>query len=170
MRGDREKAIAAGMNDHLPKPFTVIQLQQILERWLPSRGNIAGTTIQATSEPRTQLPQAFDLKLLKKTFGEEMDLVYDLLLTGLDGIDQDMRALADAIETGNIGDALRHAHTLKSTAATFGGAQGSAIARDLEGLIKNDRLAEAAVRHAELSESLAAMRKSAEAWLKSNPT
>ena len=34
MQGDRERCLAAGMNDHLGKPFTQEQLQTVLKRWL----------------------------------------------------------------------------------------------------------------------------------------
>jgi CheY-like chemotaxis protein len=35
MQGDREKCIAAGMDDYLPKPVTPSSVTSALERWLP---------------------------------------------------------------------------------------------------------------------------------------
>jgi CheY-like chemotaxis protein len=35
MKGDREQCLAAGMDDYLPKPFTLKEFHSILERWLP---------------------------------------------------------------------------------------------------------------------------------------
>lgn len=40
LQGDRERCLKAGMNDYLAKPFKRIDLQQILQRWLP--GDLAG--------------------------------------------------------------------------------------------------------------------------------
>lgn len=37
MQGDRDRSIAAGMDDHLTKPFTREGLRDSLERWLPAR-------------------------------------------------------------------------------------------------------------------------------------
>jgi CheY-like chemotaxis protein len=34
MDGDRDQCLAAGMDDYLAKPYTRIQLEQVLDRWL----------------------------------------------------------------------------------------------------------------------------------------
>ena len=38
VEGDRERCIAAGMDEYLSKPFTRDQLAAVLERWLPAQG------------------------------------------------------------------------------------------------------------------------------------
>ena len=37
MVGDRDKALAAGMNDHIPKPIDIEQMYVTLARWLGRR-------------------------------------------------------------------------------------------------------------------------------------
>lgn len=37
MESDRERCLEAGMDDYLSKPFTIEQLQTMLNKWIPSR-------------------------------------------------------------------------------------------------------------------------------------
>ncbi len=36
LQGDRERCLAAGMNDYLPKPVQPDQLEEVISRWIPS--------------------------------------------------------------------------------------------------------------------------------------
>jgi len=37
MSGDKEKCLAAGMDDYLAKPFTTAQLREVMARWIPNK-------------------------------------------------------------------------------------------------------------------------------------
>ncbi|MFH0724997.1 MAG: response regulator [Pseudomonadota bacterium] len=65
MEGDRERCLAAGMNDYLGKPFTIEQLRRLLEQWLPGAapgappredgGNAKNTTTGSPAHPSETL-------------------------------------------------------------------------------------------------------------------
>jgi CheY-like chemotaxis protein len=58
MRGDREKCIAAGMNDYISKPVSARALLGVLEKWLPALERAAPDTAEAPRAAADQICRA----------------------------------------------------------------------------------------------------------------
>lgn len=60
LEGDRDKCLAAGMDDYLGKPFTDEQLTELLQRWLGDKEAdpvSPATDVPASNEPPTELAE-----------------------------------------------------------------------------------------------------------------
>lgn len=68
MIGDRERCIAAGMDDYLSKPYTLKQLGEVLQRWL-SHAEPEPDRLAQTPGSQAGQRQLLDLEKLKKTYG-----------------------------------------------------------------------------------------------------
>lgn len=83
------------------------------------------------------------------------DFIGELIATFLDDAPKLIEELRRALQSGNAESFRRAAHSLKSNGATFGAMQFSQLARDLEMLGKEQRLAEVGDRVDGLDKALA---------------
>ncbi|OQW85939.1 MAG: hypothetical protein BWK76_07295 [Desulfobulbaceae bacterium A2] len=138
---DRERCLAAGMNDFVAKPVDPEQLFGTLMRWLPE------TTMAAPAAPVTgeMLPAALMLipgleaeKGLKVLNGHLATYLRLLRQYAADHGD-DIGRLREHLSTGERDAARRLAHTLKGSSGNLGASRVQGRAAELEAAIREGR-------------------------------
>ena len=141
MEGDRQRCLAAGMDDYLAKPYTKARLRQVLAHWLTGGANAAAVPAQlavettpAGSEPSAAINLAFldNLRELDPSGG--LSLARDILRVYLDTSGAAVPRLEEAVAVGDAETLRRTAHAMKSSSANVGAETLSGLFRELEGL------------------------------------
>ncbi|MBK6688171.1 MAG: response regulator [Deltaproteobacteria bacterium] len=140
---DRAQCLAAGMNDHLAKPFVPAALHRMLELWVPVRDGPPSAPKEKAPpglpEGLAQVP-GLDLQVGLTTVGGNPARYLRILRAFVGSHRNDGRAIEEALAQGQLGDARRLAHTLKSVAATIGVAELSEKAAAIEAAIEAQSL------------------------------
>jgi PAS domain S-box-containing protein len=160
LESDRQACLAAGMNDHIGKPF---ELNQLVNALLHHTGRQAASTRETPTPPSDQPndSQTLDNEPLEKTRGQSDDLDIESALKRMGGhVNLYRQALASFVQElalwinpfeaclaqGRTEEAARQLHTLKGLAATLGARKLSAFAAQAEGLLKNNETMDGTAR------------------------
>lgn len=155
MPADRERCLAAGMNDHLGKPIEPEQLWATLQRWLPAGAEPQAGAAQAAPLD-WQLPGVDLASGLRRVLGKRE--LYQRLLGKFASSQSTFPAqLRGALASGETEHAERLAHSLKGLAGNLGAADLAAQAANLESALKDARHEELEAMLAELEQSLGAL-------------
>ncbi len=130
MPGDRDRCLAAGMDDYLSKPVRAEQLEGAMKRWLPAHQPATqtnGAGDQAASGPEDAAEDA-DQLLDEATISQIRDsLTLEMRESLMDTFDESLpKCVADILGAARRGDQIelrRAAHLLKGSAATLGAAR-----------------------------------------------
>ncbi|NLY00616.1 MAG: response regulator [Rhodopirellula sp.] len=129
MKGDRERCLAAGMDEYIAKPFRAQHLFEVLESVLGS--SPAPAEPSQPPLPTRNLP---DRSELLRAVGGDEDLLKTLVEAVLEEAPRQMDAIRQALADGNSKALALAAHTLKGAVRYFGDNAVFEYAYRLEGL------------------------------------
>ena len=128
------------MDDYLAKPFSLLNLQNVLERWLsgiPANGN--GTLCADEQKEGTVILDRAALEELRELDPNGGDALIDMLIaTYLDESAKLMARLSNAVAVNDVAGVRSSSHTLKSSTAQLGANGLSALFKEAEHLDGSD--------------------------------
>lgn len=151
LAGEREKCLAAGMNDYVSKPVEPPLLYQAIARWAPNRSDKAPmttdeprnlemapvieppVTVQINSPPKLE---GFDLQAALMRMGGNKALLLQLMNDFVKQYQDFSARLEQAMAAGDYVGAGREIHSLKGVAGTLGIDHLAAIAARFEKTLK----------------------------------
>ena len=133
MQGDREKCIAAGMDDYIAKPVTPAALAAVIEKWLLilDARDTADEPVAVANRADTVAPDFDEPRLMQRLMGD-MNLARIVVRGFLEDIPKQLVALAGFVNARDVKAAERQAHTIKGAAASVSGESLAKLAATLE--------------------------------------
>ncbi|MCX6360983.1 MAG: response regulator [Armatimonadetes bacterium] len=126
MKGDRERCLAAGMDDYLDKPVQMARLADSLTRWISSDGGAARTESVQTGA------RMFSLTVLTEEMGLDEAEAREVLALFMEDMPTQLAALRQAAGEGVAATLKSLAHSVKGACANVGAETLRDIAYRLE--------------------------------------
>ena len=164
LASDRERCMESGMDDFLTKPFEVDQLVAIFRKHL----KLAEVKEPSAAAVPAQEERLFDAQPLLRSLGGSTDslrVVRTLVRQFLSMAEQTIKQGRESSQRGDLEEAVRAFHNLKSSSATLGAMVFSATAAQIErGLQESERKSQSETID-RLERELETVREKAMAWL-----
>nr|WP_315249138.1 ATP-binding protein [uncultured Duganella sp.] len=168
MAGDRDKSLAAGMNDHITKPIVPERLFRALIQWIPQarlneRRAQAQVTIQTAPPPAdyaaagaTPLPSipGVDWQLALESVDRQRARLERRIRGFLHEYRPSAQMVREAIASGQHEQLYGLTHNLRSTAAYIGAFHLASQAQALEAALRGERTDRITMLAAELADGL----------------
>ncbi|MBE9184744.1 PAS domain S-box protein [Microcoleus sp. LEGE 07076] len=160
LKGDREKCLAAGMDDYISKPISIDNLKSVLENWSvqlkTESPEFKGEELE-NSAP--DLESAVDMARLHEIAGADLDFEREILQAFVVDTGSYLEDAKEAIASGDVETLASRAHQIKGVSATAAVRLMPEMAAELQCLAESNDLDGAAKIIAELEIILARVQK-----------
>ncbi|MCX4025506.1 transporter substrate-binding domain-containing protein [Endozoicomonas sp. SM1973] len=143
MRRDREKCLAAGMNDHIAKPLNPDELSVMIARWLKAKPIISNKRV---NQPQLEWPEqlaSIDLTAGLSRVMQNQVLYCKLLRDFINQQPANLQSLEQSLTSQDWEQALYQAHTMKGVAGNIGANELQDSCLALEKLLKAEQFEQA---------------------------
>lgn len=140
--GDRENCMTVGMNDYIPKPLEMKDLERVLARWLPKNRRNEMPAV-ATQEDKLEESKHIDLnrfKMVTGSFGpEKFNRISELVRVYLSSISEYIDAAENSYRDHHFDLLEKKVHAIKSSSENIGANGLGKIASDIESHCRHSR-------------------------------
>jgi HPt (histidine-containing phosphotransfer) domain-containing protein len=127
MKGDRERCIAAGMDEYISKPINSDSLLKTIQNLVPQE-SFATPAVEAAVGP----PAALDSAALLDAFDHDWDFFREAVEMLVSDYPPMLEALQESLKAKDAGSLRRTAHALKGMVGNFQGTDAAQAAFVLE--------------------------------------
>ncbi|CAN5496724.1 hypothetical protein BH11CYA1_BH11CYA1_13220 [soil metagenome] len=152
MGGDREKCIAAGMDDYISKPVELNDLKTILDKWIPSETRMEVSSSNKVLQDKDLLTAApINIPWLLERFSlKAIRLLVDMFVTSTPDT---LEKISTAIAQDDSVSLLALAHYLKGASSNIDAKMCTELCRQLEETARNSDLSAARIIAPKLKEA-----------------